>query len=189
MSNEELVALLRKNVTPVICVLVSIAIAVTLYYRSDVLPDAEKVLAQKTQQGVLLAANIEDANQPPSLKDQHAAIAASNEAIAARMVKAGQLAENLQYFYQLESATGAKLTPVQIPMPPPDKKAPKTFFAPVGFTLSAQGDYAQLIDMLRRLEDGEHYCRVLTCNFRPLATDIRGGPMLMTISLQLLGTE
>jgi hypothetical protein len=189
MSNEEVVAFLRKNVIPVVCVLVSIAIAITLYYRSDVLPDAEKVLAQKTQQGVLLAANIEDANQPPSLKDQHAAIVASNEAITARMVKVGQLAENLQYFYQLESATGAKLTPVQIPVPTLDKKAPKTFFTPVEFTLSAQGDYAQLIDMLRRLEEGEHYCRVLTCNFRPVATDMRGGPMLMTLSLQLLGTE
>jgi hypothetical protein len=189
MSNEELVAFLRKNVIPVVCVVVSIAIGFTLYYRSDVLPDAEKVLAQRTQQGELLAANIEDANQPPSLKDQHAAIAAANEAINNRLVRVGQLAENLQYFYQLESATGAKLTPVQVPVPAPDKKAPKTFYTPVGFTLSAQGDYAQLIDVLRRLEDGEHYCRVLTCNFRPVATDIRGGPMLMTISLQLLGTQ
>jgi len=189
MSNEELVAFLRKNVIPVICVIVSIAIGATLYYRSDVLPDAEKVLSQKALQGELLAANIEDANQPPSLKEQHAAIVASNEAINNRLVRVGQLAENLQYFYQLESATGAKLTPVQIPVPVPDKKAPKTFYTPVGFTLSAQGDYAQLIDVLRRLEDGEHYCRILSCNVHPLATDIRGGSLLMTISLQLLGTQ
>ncbi len=188
MSNEELVAFLKKNVIPVVCVIVSIAIAATLYYRSDVLPDAEKVLAQKTQQGELLAANIEDSNQPPSLKEQHAAIVASNEAISNRLVRVGQLAENLQYFYQLESATSAKLTPVQVPVPPPGKNAPKAFFIPVGFTLSAQGDYAQLIDVLRRLEDGEHYCRVLTCNVRPL-TEQRGGPLLMTLSLQLLGTQ
>ncbi len=188
MSNEDLVAFLRKNMIPVVCVIVSIAIAVTIYLRSEVLPDAEKVLAQKAQQGELLAANIEDANQPPSLKDQRTSLSASNDAIAARLVRFGQLAENLQYFYQLESATGAKLTPVQIPVPAPGKNAPKTFFTPVGFTLSAQGDYAQLIDVLRRLEDGEHYCRVLTCNIRPL-TEQRGGPLAMTVSLQLLGIQ
>jgi hypothetical protein len=188
MTNEELVAFLRKNIIPVVCVIVSIAIAVTLYYRSDVLPDAEKVLSQKTQQGELLAANIEDANQPPSLKDQHAALVASNEAIAGRLIRVGQLAENLQYFYQIETATGAKLTPVQVPVPPPGKNAPKTFYTPVGFTLTAQGEYPQLLDVLRRLEDGEHFCRILTCNMRPLSEQ-RGGPLAMTVSLQLLGTQ
>ena len=187
MSNEELMAFLRKNVISVTCVIVSILIGLAIYYRSDLLPDAEKVLAQRAQQGELLAANIEDSNQ---LKDQHTAILASNEAISNRMKRVGQLAENLQYFYRLESETSTKLTgnPRQVPLPPVLKNAPKTNFVAVPFALTAQGDYAQLMDLLRRLESGEHYCRVMTCNLHPL-TEMRGGQLQLALSIELLAIQ
>lgn len=185
MSNEELIAFLRKNVISVSCVVVSILIGFALYYRSDLLPDAEKVLGEKTKQGELLAANIEDSAQ---LKEQHAALVAANEAISERMLHVGQLAENLQYFYKLESDTGTKLSdPHQIPWSPPAKAAAKTNFTAIGFTLTAQGDYGQLMDLLRKLENGEHYCRVITCSIRPANLDLRGGPLLMSLSLELMG--
>ena len=61
---------------------------------------------------------------------------ASNEEIANRMVRVGQLAENLQYFYRLESETDSKLIDLrQDPWAPPSKNAPKTVFTPVGFAL------------------------------------------------------
>jgi len=186
MSNEELVIFLRKNVISVVCALLSIGIGVAIYMRSDLLPEAEKVLAQKAQQGELLAANIEDSSQ---LKEQHAALMASNEEIANRMVRVGQLAENLQYFYRLESETDSKLVDLrQIPWVPPAKNAPKTVFTPVGFALTAQGDYGQLVDLLRRLENGEHYCRVISCIFKPM-TEVRGGQLQLTVNLELLAVQ
>jgi hypothetical protein len=184
MSNEDLMAFLRKNVISVACVIVSIGIGFVLYYRGDKLPDAEKVLAARTKEGELLAANIEDSSQ---LKEQHAAIVAANEAISNRMIHVGQLAENMQYFYRLESATGTKLSdPRQLSWNPPPKSAPKTNFTPIGFALNAQGDYGQILDLLRRLEGGEHYCRVTSLNLRP-QSDMRGGALLMTLNLDLLG--
>jgi hypothetical protein len=187
MSNEELVAFLRKNVISVACVVVSILIGLLLYYRNDKLPDAEKVLADRAKQGELLAANIEDS---ADLKEQHAALVEANNAIADRMIHTGQLAENLQYFYKLESDTGTKLSdPHQVPYNPPAKTAAKTNFIAIGFTLSAQGDYGQLIDLLRRLESGDHYCRIISCSLHPLSTDTRGGPLLMSLSLELMGVE
>ncbi len=186
MSNEEVVLFLRKNVISVTCVVLSIAMGVVWYMRSDRLPEAEKVLADKQQQGELLAANIEDSNQ---LKEQFTALTASNEAISNRMIRVGQLAENLQYFYRLESETNTKLADLRpIPWSPPPKNAPKTNFTPVGFGLTAQGDYAQLMDLLRKLETGEHYCRVTTCTLHPL-TEMRGGQIGMTINLELLAEQ
>ena len=187
MSNEELLAFLRKNVISVACVVVSIALGFGIYYRMDLLPNAEKVLAERTQQGELLAANIEDSAQ---LKEQHAAIVAANEAIDNRMIRVGQLAENYQYFYRLESETNTKLTgnPRQIPLPPAPKNAPKTNFVAVPFALTAQGDYAQLVDLLRRLESGEHYCRVITCYLRPVS-DMRGGQLQLNLNIELLATQ
>jgi hypothetical protein len=186
MSNEDLVAFLKKNVISVTCVLVSIALGVVWYLRSDLLPEAETVLAQKTKDGELLAANIDDSDKLP---EQYAALVASNKAIGDRMIKVGQLAENLQYFYQLESDTSTKLAdPRQIPWTPPSKNAPKTNFTPVGFSISAQGDYPKLMDLLRKLERGDHYCRVLTCTIHP-QSELRGGQLLMQLNLELLGYQ
>lgn len=185
MSNEELMAFLRKNSIVVACVAMIAAISFVLYYRSDKLPEAEKVLNEKTQQGQLLQANKEDANQ---LKEQYAALVADNEAIASRMIHAGQLADNMQYFYKLESETNTKLSDPRQNAVVLAKNAPKTTFIPVGFSLTAQGDYPQLIDLLRRVENGEHYSRIITCNLKPV-TEIRGGPLVMSVSLELLGTQ
>jgi hypothetical protein len=187
MSNEEVLAFLRKNIISVACVGASILIGLALYYRNDNLPQAEKVLADTAKQGELLAANIEDS---ADLKEQHAALVEANNAISDRMIHTGQLAENLQYFYKLESDTGTKLSdPHQSQYTPPAKSAAKTNFIAIGFTLSAQGDYGQLVDLLRRLENGEHYCRINTISLHPIGTDVRGGAMLMYISLELMGVE
>ncbi len=187
MSNEELIAFLRKNVISVSCVIVSILIGLTLYYRNDNLPEADKVLADRAKQGELLAANIEDS---ADLTEQHAALVESNAAISDRMIHTGQLAENLQYFYKLESDTGTKISdPHQSSWSPPSKNAAKTNFIAIGFSLSAQGDYAQLIDLLRRLENGDHYCRVITLSLRPMGTDVRGGGMQMNMTLELMGVQ
>ena len=43
-------------------------------------------------------------------------------------------------------------------------------------------------DRLRRLENGEHYCRVITCNLRPSA-DQRGSQLIISLSIELLGTQ
>ena len=47
MSNEELINFLRKNVISVACALVSIGIGIAIYMRSDLLPEAEKVLRRR----------------------------------------------------------------------------------------------------------------------------------------------
>jgi hypothetical protein len=187
MTNEEFIAFLRKNVISVACVIVSIGIGFVLYYRNDNLPEAEKVLQERAKQGELLQANIEDSAQ---LKDQQAAMVSANEDISNRMIRVGQLAENMQYFYRLESATGTKLLdPRQLSWNPPSRNAPKTSFTPIGFAFTAQGDYPQVLDLLRRLENGEHYSRIITCTLHPATTDSRGGPMTMALSLELLGTQ
>jgi hypothetical protein len=186
MTNEELIAFLRKNVISVACFALSAVLFGVKFYLSDEIPDAEKSLAEITQKGELLSANIEDSSQ---LKEQYSELVASNSEIADRLIHVGQLAENLEYFYRLESDTGVKIPdPHQIPGVPPGKNAIKTNFVPVGFNLAAQGDYAHLIDLLRRLESGDHYCRILTCNIKP-TTEIRGGLLQMTIALDLLGVQ
>lgn len=186
MTNEELVAFLKKNVICVACVVASLVIAGLIYMRSDLLPDAEKVFADNAQKAALLAANIEDSEQLPV---QHSTLITANQTIANRMIFVGQLAENLQYFYRLESDTGVKLTDIhQVPWTPPARNAPKTTYTPVGFVVSAQGTYPQIMDLMRRIENGEHYSRELTCNIHPVGEG-RGAPIQLNMSFELLGTQ
>jgi hypothetical protein len=183
MTTGDLVAFLRKNTISVVCAAVSLLIGFLLYYRSDMLPDARGVLEQKQKQGELLAANIEDSGQ---LKEQHAALVAANEAIADRMIHIDQLAENTGYFYRLESETGTKLAdPRQVPWTAGPKTAPKTNFTFVAFTITATGSYPQLCDFLRKLENGEHYCRVDTLSIKPV-TNVRGSLLTMNLNLDLM---
>jgi hypothetical protein len=186
MTGADLIAFIRKNLIAVICAVVSILIGFTLYYRIDALPDAEKVLSDKTKEGELIAANIEDSNQ---LREQHTAIVAANAIIDGRMIHVGQLAENLEYFYKLESDTKAKLTDLRPqPWTPPAKNAAKTNYTAVGFALTAQGDYPELMELLRKLETGEHYCRVISCDLKPLG-EIRGGPLSMNLNVELMAVQ
>ncbi|MDA4133413.1 MAG: hypothetical protein OK454_09875 [Thaumarchaeota archaeon] len=185
MTGEELIAFVKKNMIVVACAVVTLALGFVIYYRTDALPDAEKVLIDKTKEGELLAANIEDSNQ---LKEQYTAMVAANQVINDRMIEMGQLADNLQYFYRLESETGTKLTDLrQLPWTPAPRNAAKLNFTPIGFAVSAQGDYPKLLELLRRLETGEHYCRVLSCNLKPMDTVSRGGQLQITLNLELLG--
>jgi hypothetical protein len=185
MTGEEVIAFVKKNMIVVACAVVTLALGFVIYYRTDALPDAEKVLVDKTKEGELLAANIEDSNQ---LKEQQQAMVAANQVISDRMIEMGQLADNLQYFYRLESETGTKLLDLrQLPWSPPGRNAPKLNFTPIGFAVSAQGDYPKLLELLRRIETGEHYCRVLTCNIKPNDTTSRGGQVTIVLNLELLG--
>ena len=65
-------------------------------------------------------------------------------------------------------------------------KPGKTIFVPIGFTLSAQGNFGQLLDLLHRLENGAHYCRILNASTIKVGSE---GTDLLTLSLtiELLG--
>lgn len=156
MNTEQLVAFIKKNPISTGCALLSVILGLLLYLTSDSVPEAKTQLADLTTQEEKLTANIEYSARLP---EQYAALVDANKAIAGRMVKPNQLALNLQYFYKLESDTGLKLTEVH-QNPPPPAKGPKPTYLPVGFGLAVDGDYSQVIDILRRLENGPHFCRI-----------------------------
>ncbi len=68
----------------------------------------------------------------------------------------------------------------------PTTKGAKTTFAAVPFSVSVQGTLPQVLNFLRQVESGTHYARV-----NPSAISIsqsgRGGPLTLTLNLELLG--
>ena len=159
MSNEELIALIKKNPISVACLVLSLALFGGWYYRNGEVPAKEQDLQQKSAEAQRYALNLTNATQ---LQEQYDALLVVNKEVAARLVSK-DIGKNYEYLYKIEGESGAKLStdPRQSMPTPPKKDAPKTVYAAIPFSLSLQGDYAQLLAFLRRLESGAHYGRVL----------------------------
>lgn len=187
ISNEQLLGLVKKNPVVTGALLVCVLLIAAIYLRLDAMPAATAELEAKAAEGKRLAENIKNSTQ---LTEQLAEITKANQEIESRLVRAGQLASNLQYFYRLEADTGTKLLDLRQGTTPRTAASGKI---PVGFNVSVQGTYLQVFDFLRRLESGTHYCRIQTASIVPL--DDSGGLGLvrptsarLTLGLELLGT-
>lgn len=183
MTTQELVAVIKKNPISFGCALVSCALIGAIYFRSDKIPEAETVLGQKSAESERLRLNVQYSAQ---LKEQFDAVVSSNKDIDARIVRASQLGTNTQYFYKVETETGVKIIDLRQTTAATVAKPAKGSFIPVTFSVSVQGSLNQLLDFLRQLENGAHYCRVLTVTCS--GSSPRSGPLTLALSLELLGT-
>jgi hypothetical protein len=182
MTNAELMAFIKKNPISVGCGAVALVLGAVIYFRGAAIPDAEAELAQKSADAQRHSANLRNADD---LQEQVDAMAAANKEVESRLVRAGQLGLNQQYFYLLERETGVKLLEFRPGGLTSNAKGPKTAFNPVQFTVAVNGTLAQVMDFLFRLESGAHYCRVNSTQLFAAA----GGRETMTLqlSLELLG--
>ena len=176
MSTSELVSLMKKNPVFVTCAVLSVGLAVAIYFRSDAIARANAQLDEKTAQEQRFSHNIANSAQ---LKEQVEAMTTATKGIEARMISASDIGINQQFFYKLESDTGVKLTELRQGRPGPTTGA----YQPIPFTVSLKGDFPSVMNFLRSLEDGTHYCRILTAS----CTGGRTGPVVVTINLELLG--
>ena len=184
MTNQELLALVKKNPISVGCGALALLCGLGIYFRSDGLPAAETLLDQKLAEGERLALNLKNSAQ---LKEQQAVVMASTREVEARLVRAGELAKNLQYFYKLEAATGVKLIDLrQIPAEKPKSGTKSTNFSGISYAVTVDGEYVSLIEFLRQMESGAHYSRVIAANMSGTKVE-RGGSLRLTLTVELLG--
>ncbi len=188
ISNEEVSAYVRKNPIVVGCAVVVLACALALYFRSGKVDEATSTLEEKTAEGRRLTLNLRYAAQ---LSDQVNQITDAMAQIEPRLMRADELATNLQYFYKLEAETGTKLIDLRQVSAPAQGKPAKGPFSVVTFNLSIQGEYTALLRFLRQLESGAHYCRVLTAGASmgtgSVGSAERTGPISLQLTLELLG--
>jgi hypothetical protein len=184
MSNQALAATIKKNPVSFGCAALSCVLIAIIYFRGDLMAQAETLLAEKSAEGEKINLNIQYSAQ---LKEQTESVEAAVKTIESRIVRASQLGTNTQYFYRIESETGAKIIDLRQTTPATAAKPAKGTYLPVAFAVSVQGDLTKILDFLRHLENGAHYCRVLnaTCSGN---TSTRTTPLTLALTLELLGT-
>lgn len=184
MTGQDIVAGIKKNPLSVTCGVLSVALLVVWFLRSDLIGEAETQLNEKTAEAQKYATNIQYSAQ---LKEQVDRLLAANKQIEGRAVRASQLGINTGYFYNIEKDTGVKFIDLRQVTPSSVSKPAKGSFLPVAFAVAVQGDLNHILAFLQHVESGTHYSRVLTASLSGNSQQ-RNGPLTLSLTLELLGT-
>lgn len=184
MTSAELIATVKKQPIGFACGAICLVCAAVLYLRSGKIGESQVEYEAKSAEVAKILTNVSNSKNLP---EQVAEIQALAKELDSRLIRAGQLAVNLQFFYKLEAETEVKLLDVRQGNPP---KAAKTLFTGIPYNLAVQGTYKQLLAFLHRLESGSHFCHFTTVSFNKGAgsgSDTAADSMTLTINLELLG--
>lgn len=178
-TGKSIVATFKKHPVGFGCVLLCLLMIAAIYHRRAAIPERELALEERTAEGNRLSQNIRNSAQ---LKEQHDALVETNAEIDDRAVRLASLATNQAYFYTLETETGIKLLDLRQLTPAATARgATAGKHLRVPFAVSVQGDYAKVMNFLRRLESGHHFCRINAASLNGAAE------VTLTLSLELLG--
>jgi hypothetical protein len=178
MTTAELVPLIKKHPISLACAGISLACVLLLYFRSDKIAEYQKLNEQKTAEASVTIANVRNSEK---LAEQTAALQAVNKELDSRVMRAGQLAGNLQYFYRMEADTGAKLLDVR--QGSVRAGARTTTYTGVPYTVSVQGTFPQVLSFIGRLQNGNYFCRFISVGLTKSGDE----QVSLSLNLEILG--
>lgn len=183
MSGTDLIIILKKHPVGVACGIISLLCGVTLYLRADTIDETKLKVDEITKQSAVMSSNVRNS---AGLSQQAESIQQATKQLESRLVKANQLATNLQYFYRLESDTGVKLTDVRQNQV---GRASGGLFIGVPYVVTFQGTFKQVLEFLQRIESGKHFSKYGSISFNKAAgAETTGGLLSVSMSIELLGT-
>jgi hypothetical protein len=157
-TSKNLSALFKKQPVGITCGIASLILAVMLYFRWDALNDADDAVQAAQTEVSHLEANIKNGS---NLKEQYESLLAANGAIAeGRAVNPREEASNMSYFYAIERDTG--VAEVNASPKGASKALPGKTYVAVGYALAERGDFRQLVDFARRVEQGRNFSHILS---------------------------
>ncbi len=179
MTSADLIARLKKQPVGFACGLICLLCAGWLYFRSGEIGKRQADYEAKSAEAAKVSSNV---GFSKNLPEQVTELQAASKEMEGRLVRAGQLAVNLQYFYKLEAENEVKLLDVrQNPLP----RNTKTLYVGIPYSVNVQGPYKNVMAFLQRLEKGRHFCRINNATFNKFAGGTAG--LTMALNLDLLG--
>jgi Tfp pilus assembly protein PilO len=184
MTSADIIARIKKQPVGFACLLISLLCGGWLYYRGGDLDQQQAEYEAKSAEAANFSSNITLAKNLP---EQVSEMQALTKELESRLIREGQLAVNLQYFYKLEAENEVKLLDVKQNTRP---KSGKPTYSGIPFSVNVQGPYKNVMAFLQRLEKGRHFCRIINAGFSKSAgggdTSTPTG-ITLVLSLELLG--
>ena len=187
MTLADLLATFKKHPIGSVCGALAIILAGLLYFRNDLIAENQASADAKAAEAAQILSNTRHAE---GLAQQVEQMQAFGQEIDSRLIRAGQLGINLQYFYKLEAKNQVKLLDVRQGLPP---KVSKGLYLGIPYTLSVQGSFKQVVSFLQHLENGPHFCHFTTATYSKAASagvdapSGAAGGVTLNLTLELLG--
>lgn len=189
MNTAALTAFIKKQPIGFGCGLLCLVLAVLLYVRSSKIDDSQAVYEAKATERTQILANVRNSEH---LHEQVAEMQARAKEMESRLIHAGQLAVNLQYFYKLEAENEVKLMDVRQGVIP---RGTKSLYLAIPYSVTVQGSYKHVLAFLQRLEAGAHFCQFKSVTIGKFVGGEGAGStggsntsMNLTLNIELLGT-
>jgi Tfp pilus assembly protein PilO len=164
-----------------VCGALVVGLALAVYFRLGVRDEVEAKLAEREKVLLRLSNNAKFSAQ---LDNQLESLRKANAKIADGALRVGELARNQQLFFRLEAETGVKLLDLrQLAVAAPAKNATPPTYVAIPFNLTIQGDYAQIMNFLLRLDREATLARVKSGTISRPAD----GAQSLALSVELLG--
>ena len=186
MTGADLLTIIKKHPLVVICGLVTVVCGALLYTRTGNITASQTELEARTAEANIMIANVKNST---GLAEHVTELQSQRKELEERLLKAGQLAVNLQYFYKLEAETDVKL---QGDVRQGAASKSNRSYIGVPFAVSVQGTYPQVVSFINRLQKGPHFCRITTVNlYKTSGSDSLSAAaerdMTASLNLELLG--
>lgn len=186
LQTKDLVGFVRKQPVLVVCSVISLALAVVLYFRSGALDEQTQVHNDTHEEDAKLHINVEYSHNLPA---QLLALQAANKEVQSRAVHPRELSLNLQYFYRIERETGVTDQGLHHGgvIKPTGKAAAKSVYVPDAYAVTVQGEFRQVVDLLRHIEQGRHFSREVNAVITPSSAEgSTSSRVTLVLNLELL---
>lgn len=192
MTSADLIAIVKKQPIGFACGVICVVCAGMIYFSSSQIEDKQADYDAKSAEAAKILGNVGNFTKLP---EQTTEIQALAKEIDSRLIRAGQLAVNQQYFYKLEAETEVKMTDLRQSPAAKNAKAQSLYVA-IPFNVTVQGTFKQLLAFLQKLETGPRFCRFTGVGFTKIGTTSEStrsaagseaSGMTMTLKLELLG--
>jgi len=186
LTLKDAVGFLKRYPIGVACGLLSVIAIAGYVVRNSRAGDLSDQLRSVEAQGAKIQGDVHNAND---LVAQYSSLTAATKELESRLVQGSERARNQQYFYEIESETGVREISLQ-PNSGDPKKGASGFCYGIGYTITVEGNFQQLLGFVGRLESGPHFYRLLSASaLRRGERDASGTGSLisLTLNLELLG--
>lgn len=161
---------IRRNAFAVTCVGLSLLFGGVCLFLLQRRGELEVRLQQRTFEGEEMLALL---GSGPRLREQNAIAKEAVERIESHLVVEANLAENMGAFYEIEEATGSRLSELrQLNSPAPEEDAP---YKNVPYSLQLDGSFEQVASYLYRLETGPRLTKLVSLTLQRREGGTGGG--------------
>ena len=186
-------ALVRRFPLATGCAVLWVLLLVGLFIRFGALGEAKAEFTRQETEGTRIK---RDVLHGTNLDKHVAALAAGLSKLEAQLIRPDDVGTNQQYFYQLESATGVKLSvlrPQGVSKSKPKDKALSNSYHPFAYNLVVEGEFHRIRAFLQALETGVRHYRLVDYTVQRAAEDqsdpTKAGRVVLNLNLELLASS